>query len=77
MQEIYGDAGDSFTKWLWNCDNVLVRVEPHEVNFRSLENFALKVGRILKFPEIGGLLKMGGVFEIGGLNPSTNYEICL
>ena len=31
MLEIYGDAGDSFTKWLWN-DPVLARVEPRELN---------------------------------------------
>ena len=47
----------------------------------SLENFTLKVGwerggvRIFRN---GGLSKVGGVvFEMGGLNPSTNYADCL
>ena len=30
--EIWGDVGNSFTKCLWNCDNILVRVEPFELN---------------------------------------------
>ena len=27
MPEIWDAAGDSFTKWLWNCDNILVKFE--------------------------------------------------
>ena len=30
--EIWDDASNSFTKWLWNCDNILVRVEPSKLN---------------------------------------------
>lgn len=50
-----------------NCDNVLARVEPCEVNFRSLENFAAKVcggrGFWNFFFEGGGeYLKWGGCF---------------
>ena len=33
MLEIWGDAGDPFTKLLWNGDNnVLFRVELYELN---------------------------------------------
>ena len=48
--EIWSDASDSFTKRLWNCDNVLLGVDPCDLNktqlqnVRSLEYFALKVG---------------------------------
>ena len=35
MLEIWDDAGDSVTRWLWNCDNVLVRVEPCELNYTA------------------------------------------
>ena len=37
MPEIWGDADDSFTKWLWNCDNVLVRVEQVTWKFRIFQ----------------------------------------
>ena len=47
MLEIWSDAGDSFTKWLWNCDKALVW---------------------------GATQNNGVAFEIGGLNPYTNYE---
>ena len=32
MLEIWSDAGDSFTKRLWNCDDVLVRVDLCDLN---------------------------------------------
>ena len=47
MLEIWGDAGDSSTKWLWNYDNVVIKI------FRSLENFALKVGGFWNFQKWG------------------------
>ena len=62
-----------------NCDNVLVRVELLEsaINFRSLENFALKVGDSGIFRNVGVTQNTEGggvVFEMGGFNnPSMNY----
>ena len=56
---------------------VIIAVLIIHANFRSLENFTLKVGvggGGLEFSEMGGgYPKWGVVFEMGGLNPSTNY----
>ena len=30
--DIWDNAGDSFIRGVWNCDNVLNRVEPFELN---------------------------------------------
>ena len=30
--EILGDAGDLFTKWLWNWDKVPAMIEPLKLN---------------------------------------------
>ena len=34
--EIWDDASDSFTKRLWNCDNVLSGVDPYDLNKTQL-----------------------------------------
>ena len=67
MLEIWGDAGDSFTKWLWNCDNVFVTVQP----------LCVWLGwRFWNFEKWGSYPIWGVVFEMGCLNSCANYGVC-
>ena len=71
MLEIWDNAGDSFTKSLWNCGNFLSglsrELNQTRLKSRSPETFAFRVGG-LEFSEMGGCPKWRGV-----LNPSKNY----
>ena len=70
MIEIWGDAGDSFTKWLWNCDNIIVRLEPRWVKllYKILGHLNIWFeSEDLEFSEMGrGTQNEGVAFEMEG-----------
>ena len=65
MLEILGNAGHSFTRWPWNCDNVLGRGWAMWGKLDSGMKYKVK----LKFL----LWNRGFIFEMGGLNLYTSY----
>ena len=70
MLENWSEGGDSFTTWLWNCGNVLIRVEARRMIQIRLSYKILILGHLKILPwqwwGEGGLKfsVMGGVHSI-------------